>query len=114
MLLCALGSLVTAFIVGFFVAQIAAGLAMRLREAVYNKTMDFSMEEIGKFSTASLITRTTNDIQQIQMFVALGLQAMMKAPILAVWAILKIAGKTGSGRLSREVQLQSLRSCLAR
>ena len=94
MLLCALGSLVTAFIVGFFVAQIAAGLAMRLREAVYNKTMDFSMEEIGKFSTASLITRTTNDIQQIQMFVALGLQAMIKAPILAVWAILKIAGKS--------------------
>lgn len=94
MLLCALGSLVTAFIVGFFVAQIAAGLAMRLREAVYNKTMDFSMEEIGKFSTASLITCTTNDIQQIQMFVALGLQAMMKAPILAVWAILKIAGKS--------------------
>ena len=94
MLLCALGSLVTAFIVGFFVAQIAAGLAMRLREAVYNKTMDFSMEEIGKFSTASLITRTTNDIQQIQMFVALGLQAMMKAPFLAVWAILKIAGKS--------------------
>lgn len=94
MLLCALGNLVTAFIVGFFVAQIAAGLAMRLREAVYNKTMDFSMEEIGKFSTASLITRTTNDIQQIQMFVALGLQAMMKAPILAVWAILKIAGKS--------------------
>lgn len=94
MLLCALGSLVTAFVVGFFVAQIAAGLAMRLREAVYNKTMDFSMEEIGKFSTASLITRTTNDIQQIQMFVALGLQAMMKAPILAVWAILKIAGKS--------------------
>jgi ATP-binding cassette subfamily B protein len=85
---------VTAFIVGFFVAQIAAGLAMRLREAVYNKTMDFSMEEIGKFSTASLITRTTNDIQQIQMFVALGLQAMIKAPILAVWAILKIAGKS--------------------
>ena len=94
MLLCALGSLVTAFIVGFFVAQIAAGLAMRLREAVYNKTMDFSMEEIGKFSTASLLTRTPNDIQQIQMFVALGLQAMMKAPILAVWAILKIAGKS--------------------
>lgn len=94
MLLCAMGSLVTAFIVGFFVSQIAAGLAMRLREAVYNKTMDFSMEEIGQFSTASLITRTINDIQQIQMFVALGLQAMMKAPILAVWAILKIAGKS--------------------
>lgn len=94
MLLCAMGSLVTAFIVGFFVSQVAAGLAMRLREAVYNKTMDFSMEEIGQFSTASLITRTTNDIQQIQMFVALGLQAMIKAPILAIWAILKIAGKS--------------------
>ena len=94
MLLCAMGSLVTAFIVGFFVSQIAAELAMRLREAVYNKTMDFSMEEIGQFSTASLITRTTNDIQQIQMFVALGLQAMIKAPILAIWAIIKIAGKS--------------------
>lgn len=94
MLLCAMGSLVTAFTVGFFVSQVAAGLAMRLREAVYNKTMDFSMEEIGQFSTASLITRTTNDIQQIQMFVALGLQAMIKAPILAIWAILKIAGKS--------------------
>ena len=65
---------------------------MRLREAVYNKTIDFSMEEIGRFSTASLITRTTNDIQQIQMFVAMGLQATFKAPILTVWAILKISG----------------------
>ena len=98
MLLCALGSLAATFIVGFFVAQIAAGLAMRLREAVYNKTMDFSMEEIGRFSTASLITRTTNDIQQIQMLVSMGLQAMVKAPVLAVWAILKIAGKSWQSR----------------
>ena len=67
---------------------------MRLREAVYDKTMDFSMEELGGFSTASLITRTTNDVQQIQMFAALGLQAILKAPILAVWAILKISGKS--------------------
>lgn len=94
MLLCALCSLAATFVVGFFVAQIAAGLAMRLREAVYNKTMDFSMEEIGRFSTASLITRTTNDIQQIQMFVAMGLQAIVKAPVLAVWAIIKISGKS--------------------
>ena len=92
MLLCALGSLAATCIVGFFVARIAAGLSMRLREAVDNKTIDFSMEEIGRFSTASLITRTTNDIQQIQMFVAMGLQATFKAPILAVWAILKISG----------------------
>ena len=94
MLLCALGSLAASAVVGYFVARIAAGLAMRLREAVYDKTMDFSMEELGGFSTASLITRTTNDVQQIQMFAALGLQAILKAPILAVWAILKISGKS--------------------
>ena len=93
MLLCALGSLVSAFIVGYFVAKIAAGLAMRLREMVYNKTMSFSMEEINGFSTSSLINRSTNDITQIQMFVAIGLQALIKAPIMAVWAVVKIAGK---------------------
>lgn len=93
MLLCALGSLVSAFIVGYFVAKIATGLAMRLREGVYDKTMSFSMEEINRFSTASLINRSTNDITQIQMFVALGLQALIKAPIMAVWAIVKISGK---------------------
>lgn len=93
MLLCALGSLVATFIVVFFVAKVAAGLSMRLREMVYNKTMAFSMEEMNGFSTASLITRSTNDITQIQMFVAMGLQALAKAPIMAVWAICKIAGK---------------------
>ena len=92
-MLCALGSLLSAFIVGYFVAKIAAGLAMRLREMVYNKTMSFSMEEINKFSTSSLINRSTNDITQIQTFVAIGLQALIKAPIMAVWAIVKIAGK---------------------
>ena len=94
MLLCALGSLVSAFAVGFFVAQIAAGLSMRLREGIYDKVMDFTMEEIGKFSTASLITRSTNDITQVQMVVAIGLQASVRAPIMAVWAIIKIAGKS--------------------
>lgn len=93
MLLCAFGSLAATFIVGYFVAKIAAGLSMRLREMVYNKTISFSMEEINSFSTASLITRTTNDITQIQMFVAIGLQALVKAPIMAVWAVVKIAGK---------------------
>lgn len=94
MLLCALGSLVATFIVGYFVAKIAAGLSMRLREKIYDKTMDFSMEEIGRFSTASLITRSTNDITQIQTFVAMGLQAIVKSPILAIWAIVKISGKS--------------------
>lgn len=94
MLLCALGSVIASIATGFFVARIAAGLAMRLREAVYDRVMDFTMEEIGGFSTASLITRSTNDITQIQMVVAIGLQATVKAPIMAVWAIMKIAGKS--------------------
>ena len=83
MLLCAFGSLIAAMIVGFMVAKVAASLSMRLREKVYDKTMSFSMEEINGFSTASLITRSTNDITQIQMCVAIGLQAIIKAPIMA-------------------------------
>jgi ATP-binding cassette subfamily B protein len=74
MLLCALGSLVSAFIVGFFAARIAAGFSKRLRNSLYDKVEAFSMEEIGKFSTASLITRSTNDITQVQMLIAMGLQ----------------------------------------
>ena len=93
MLLCALGSLVSAFVVGFFAAKIAAGLAQRLRANIFGKVLSFSMEEIGGFSTASLITRSTNDITQVQMVIAIGMQALIKAPIMAVWAICKIAGK---------------------
>lgn len=94
MLACALGSLVAAFATGYFVAHIAARLSMRLRERVYGKVIGFSMEELNGFSTASLITRCTNDITQIQMVVAIGMQAMVKAPIMAVWAMIKIAGKS--------------------
>lgn len=93
MLLCALGSLISAIIVGFFAARIAAMLSRRLRESLYTKVASFSMQEINRFSTASLITRSTNDITQVQMVVAMGLQVMIKAPILATWAILKILGK---------------------
>lgn len=94
MLLCALGSMVCTAIVSLFVAKIAAGLSKNLRAQIYEKTMSFSMEEIGGFSTASLITRTTNDVTQIQTFVAMGLQVMVKAPILAVWAMCKIYGRS--------------------
>lgn len=94
MLLCAIGSMVTAIIVGYFAAQVAAGFSVRLRGKVFEKTLSFSMEEINSFSTPSLITRSTNDITQIQMMIAIGLQALVKAPILAVWAILKIMGKS--------------------
>jgi ABC transporter related len=93
MLLCALGSLVTSVIVGFFAAQIAANLSKRLRRELFEKVESFSMEEIGGFSTDSLITRSTNDITQIQMIVAMGLQMIVKAPIMAVMAIIKIQNK---------------------
>ena len=93
-LVCAVGSMLMAVIVGYFAAKIAAGFAQRLRLLMFKKVTDFSMEEINRFSTASLITRSTNDITQIQMFIAMGLQVMIKAPILAVWAICKILGKS--------------------
>lgn len=94
MLLCALGSLVASFVVGFFAARIAASFTARLRSMLFSKVESFSMAEINKFSTASLITRSTNDITQIQMIVTMGLQVLIKAPILAVWAIVKISGKS--------------------
>ena len=93
MLACALGSAILAVIVGFFAAMIAADFSFNIRDKVFSKVSDFGNGEIKKFSTASLITRTTNDITQIQMFVAMGLQVMIKAPIMAVWAIYKIVGK---------------------
>ena len=92
MLACALGSAAGNVIGCFLTAQIAATLSYRLREAVFTKVESFSMEEINKFSTSSLITRTTNDIQQIQMLVSMGTQMLIKAPVLAVWAICKILG----------------------
>lgn len=93
MLLCALGSVVSAIIVGFFAARIAASFSQRLRSMLFYKVDSFSMEEINRFSTSSLITRSTNDITQIQMLVTMGLQMIIKAPILSVWALTKIAGK---------------------
>lgn len=93
MLLCALGSLVASIIVAALAAKLASNLSARLRFKMFDKVQGFSMEEINNFSTASLITRSTNDITQIQMFIVMGLQALVKAPILAVWAILKITGR---------------------
>ncbi|WP_033165695.1 ABC transporter ATP-binding protein [Clostridium sp. KNHs205] len=100
MLLCALGSLVASIIIGYFAARLAATLSYRLRMGLYNKVEAFSMEEIGRFSTSSLITRSTNDITQVQTLIAMGLQVMIKAPILAVWAIVKISGKSWQWSLS--------------
>lgn len=93
MLLCAIASMVCSVITSFFVVRIAADFSARIRETLYNKVQGFSMSEINKFSTASLITRSTNDVQQVQLLIAMGLQMIIKAPITAVWAITKIAGK---------------------
>lgn len=93
MLLCTLASTTSAIIVSFFATRIAASFSQRLRSMLFSKVESFSMEEINRFSTASLITRSTNDITQIQMLVTMGLQLVVKAPIMATWAITKIAGK---------------------
>ncbi len=93
MLLCALGSLVSSIIVSIIVARIATNFGATLRRRLFSRVQDFSMEEIGRFSTASLITRSTNDIMQVQMVIVMGLQVMVKAPITAGWAIGKIATK---------------------
>lgn len=93
MLLCALGSLVASIIVAALAANIASELSANLRFKMFDKVQSFSMEEINSFSSASLITRSTNDITQIQTFIVMGLQVLVKAPILAVWAILKIVGR---------------------
>lgn len=90
MLLCALGSMVLSVATGYLAARIAASFSMRLRRDIFHQVEDFSMAEINRFSTASLITRTTNDVNQVQMLVAMGLQLIIKAPIMAVWAITKI------------------------
>ena len=93
MLLCALGSVVSALVVGFFAAKIAASFSQRLRSLMYNKVASFSMEEISRFSTSSLITRSTNDISQVQFLMVMGLQLIIKAPVMAIWAVTKIYGK---------------------
>ena len=94
MLLCALGSLALSVMTGYLAARIAASFSMRLRAGIFSQVENFSMQEINRFSTASLITRTTNDVTQIQMLVAMGLQVIIKAPIMAVWAICKIQSKS--------------------
>ncbi len=94
MLLCAVGSALMSIAVGFVVARLSATVSARLRAQVFGKVLGYSHSEISKFSTSSLITRSTNDISQIQGFIAMGMQSTIKAPILAVWAICKIANKS--------------------
>lgn len=94
MLLCAFGSLVGAIIVGYSIALLSAGFSKKLRGKLFRKVEEMSMSEVKGFSTNSLITRTTNDITQVEMFVGFGLQLLIKAPVTAVWAITKILNKS--------------------
>lgn len=103
MLLCALASLAASIFTAVCAAKIAAGFGGTLRGKLFSKVGSFSMEEIGHFSTASLITRSTNDITQVQNLIVLGLQMLIKAPIMAVWAIGKISGKAGEWTMTTAV-----------
>lgn len=91
MLLCAVGSMAAAMFCGFFASQVAANFAKTLRDRLFGHILKFSNAEINKFSTPSLITRTTNDVVQLQMLIAMGMQMMIKAPVTAIWAIAKIS-----------------------
>ncbi|MCL2147971.1 MAG: ABC transporter ATP-binding protein/permease [Methanomassiliicoccaceae archaeon] len=93
MIMCSLGSLATAIVVGFIASRVGASFVQRLRSLQFEKVDSFSMAEINKFSIASLITRSTNDVTQVQMAFVIGLQIIFKSPILAAWAIVKISGK---------------------
>ena len=108
MLLCALASLGTSFIAAAISAKIAANFSARLRSGLFDKVQSFSMEEINNFSTASLITRSTNDINQVQMFIVMGLQMLIKAPIMAFWALMKIYDKSWQWTLSTGVAVMVL------
>ena len=94
MLLVSLGSAACAIVTGFIAARVGASFSQRLRSLEFNKVESFGPAEMNRFSTASLITRSTNDITQIQMFITMGLMMIVKAPIMAVWAIIKILGKS--------------------
>ncbi len=94
MLGCALGSLVAAVITGYIASSISSTFSMKLRKNIFDKVENMGMQEVKSFSTSSLITRTTNDVTQIEMLIAMGLQLLIKAPITAVWAITKILNKS--------------------
>lgn len=108
MLLCAFGSLAATVVVAIISSKIASDFSAVLRAKLFNKVQGFSMEEIGRFSTASLITRSTNDVTQVQMFVTMGFQVLIKAPILAIWAVCKISAKSWQWTFSTGVAVAVL------
>ena len=117
MLACALGSLLAAVCTSICASKISSNFSANLRGQVFHKVQSFSMEEIGNFSTASLITRSTNDITQVQMLIVMGLEVLLKAPIMAVWALCKISTKnwqwTASTGVAVVVLLSFVCVCMA-
>ena len=95
MVLCAVGSLICAITTGFFTSLLSANFSKTIRRKIFEKVESFGIAEIKKFSTSSLITRTTNDVTQIEMLLSMGLHLLIKSPVMAVWALLKIIGKSG-------------------
>ena len=100
---CAFGSLLSAICVGYLSSNLAASFSRTLRNKIFEKVEKFGMAEIKKFSTSSLITRTTNDVTQVEMLISMGLQMMIKAPIMATWAIIKISGKNSAWSIATAI-----------
>lgn len=113
MLACALASFVLMSIAGYFAATVSSNFSMRTRKKLFDKVESLDTAEVKQFSTSSLITRTTNDITQIQMVVAMGLQLMIKAPVTAVWAVLKILGKGWQWSLATAIGVVILLTVIA-
>lgn len=113
MLACAFGSLVSAVIVGYLVANLSSTFSMKIRKQIFKKVESFSTNEIKKFQVNSLITRTTNDVTQIEMLIGMGLQLLLKAPITAIWAITKILNKSWQWSVLTAVAVVILMSVIA-
>ena len=113
MLACALGSLISAIFVGYLVSTIAANLSKNIRKSLFDKVQNLAINEVKMFSTSSLITRSTNDITQVQMLIAMGMQLMIKAPITAIWAITKILNKGWQWSVATGVAVVILLSVVA-
>lgn len=94
MLLCAFGSLASAVVTGYIISKLSSNFSLNIREKLFDKVQNLSMNEIKKFQTSSLITRTTNDVTQVEMIIAMGLHMLIKSPITAIWAITKILNKS--------------------
>ncbi len=113
MIICAFGSLVAAIITGYIIANVASSFSMNLRKSIFTKVEELSMSEIKLFKTNSLITRTTNDITQIEMLISFGLQLLLKAPITAVWAVFKILNKSWQWSAATAVAIVILLSVIS-